>query len=464
MLIAIAILCALIEAVYTAFEVAIGGVSRARLRSLAEEKGDEKVDEEYSKRAGYALQVIDNGPRLSLLFITVTSLSLWTATSLLTWQAMQQHWPLWILPLALIGVLFVAEVLPVLLAAPRAEVLALRGARLLEVSMKVLSPLLWIIGGVGHGVARIFGAGDSATPQVTEEELRSALATAEAEGAIHGSERAFLEGAMDFRNKIVREVMTPRREIVALASDATLGELLRMAMAEGHSRLPVFQERLDKIIGVATTKDLLPYLRDGADLVIGQPQTRNSKLETVTVTDIVRPAFFVPENKRIAATLDELRSQRLLMAIVVDEEGATVGLVTLEDLLEEIVGDIQDEYDAEEPRLAVLTDTPTSAVVCDGDVSVRDLEKFWEQSFGSPATLRDDEGDEADDSHSVAGLALRLFDGVPQQGDRILAGEVVESESEDALSLALEILVMDGPRIDAMKFELSPMEPNREQK
>jgi CBS domain containing-hemolysin-like protein len=155
----------------------------------------------------------------------------------------------------------------------------------------------------------------------------------------------------------------------------------------------------------------------------------------------------VPETKRIAPTLEELRGQRSLMAIVVDDEGATIGLVTLEDLLEEIVGEIQDEYDAEEPEMRVLD---AGSIACDGGVTVREVERFLAAHFGETATLRDEENEEADDTISLAALALHLFDGVPQQGERILAGTLRAEnarENHDAVALEIEIGKMDGPRI-----------------
>jgi CBS domain containing-hemolysin-like protein len=326
-------------------------------------------------------------------------------------------------------------VLPVLIAAPRAESLALRGAGFVNLTRRLLAPLLFLVGGVGRGLARLLGAKENAAPQVTEDELRTALAAAEEEGAIESGERALLEGAMDFRARIVREVMTTRREIVATPADASLDEVLRTAIAGGHSRLPIYEGTLDKILGTASTKDLIPFLRDG-------------RSTQATARDIARPPFFVPETKRIAPTLEELRGQRSLMAIVVDDEGATVGLATLEDLLEEIVGEIQDEYDTEEPDMRVLG---SQSVACDGGVAVRDFERFWEKNFGEQAVLRDDKDADADDTISLAALALQLFDGVPREGDGIAAG-VLRQDDKNTAHLHIEIARMDGPRIGEVRI------------
>jgi len=456
MLIAIVVFCVLLEAVFTALEVALGATSRSRLRALTETTADSLPAQiALARRAGRTLLILEDASRTTLLFITVTSLSLWTAASLLTWQALADNWPDWALPCALVLVLFVAEVLPVLIAAASAEAIALRGAPLLKFAGILLSPLLLIIGGAGRGLAQIFGAGKQAAPQVTKDELRSALAAAEEEGAIESGERALLEGAMDFRAKVVREVMTPRMDMIGVRGDASLREVLKVAIEQGHSRLPVYEETLDQIIGVASTKDLIPFLRASAkqfDSSRASAKESNSphdnSRETKLARDVVRPAFYVPENKRIAATLDDLRQQRSLMAIVVDDGGATAGLVTLEDLLEEIVGDIQDETDQEEPPLVVLDD---GGLRCMGSTSVRDCEKFWEKSFRQSAALKDETGADADDSVSLAALALHLFDGVPKAGDRVAAG-VLEDAGNTVLEM--EVLAMNGPRIAEVKIQV----------
>ncbi len=455
MLLALAIFCALLEGVFTALEVALGAVSRTRLRSLLDEAQKEESGSEHdSSNAGAIsrienlLALLDDTPRSTLLFITVTSLSLWTATCLLTWQALQEDWPDWTVPLALTGILFLAEVLPVLIAAPRAEALALRGTPLIRGAMRLLSPLLLLVGGAGRGLARLFGAREQASSQVTEDELRTALAAAEEEGTIESGERALLEGAMDFRSRLVREVMTSRREIVAVSAETPLHEILRTAIQEGHSRLPIYEGTLDKIIGIASTKDLIPFLRATQVNPLENPDGWSDR----TAREVARVPFFVPETKRIAPTLEELRGQRSLLAIVVDDEGSTVGLVTLEDLLEEIVGDIQDEYDEEEPTMKVDGD---NIILCDGRETVRDAGRFWEKHFEGQLVLQDHEDEEAEETMTLAALALHLFDGVPEAGDRIAAGALkVEDEVTGAINL--EIARMDGPRIAEVRLTRIP--------
>ena len=447
MLIFLAVLCGLIEAIFTAMEVALGAVSRARLRTLQTATPIDETalasTERTARAATRVLNLLDRPDRLTLLFISVTSFSLWIAASLLTWQALSTGWPLWILPLAFVALLFGAEVIPLLIAARHAEAIALRCAPLLRGAQKAFAPLLALTGSIGYGLARLLGSGPNATPAVTQDELRTALATAEEEGVIESEERALLEGAMDFREKVVREVMTPRLDVVGVPADATLGEALAIALREGHSRLPVYEGTIDRIIGVLATKDVLAPLARGES---GISKAR----------DFVREAYFVPGTKRIAATLEELRRGRTLLAIVVDESGGTSGLVTLEDLLEELVGEIQDEYDVEEAPLRVEMRGEERVLIGEAHSTARDFGRFFASEWKMVSTLQGADGERVDSSRTLASLALELFGNVPRVGDSVRAGEAiaVSPDIRAGFGLEMEVVGMEGPRIEWVLFRL----------
>jgi CBS domain containing-hemolysin-like protein len=447
MLIILAALCGLVEALFTALEVALGAVSRARLRTLSLVTRDEHgaLDSPVlARRAQAVLEIAERPDRLALLFITVTSLSLWASATFLTWASLDQDWPFYILPLSLLGLLFVAEVLPLQIAARHSEVIALRGSPLVKLALQLMTPITAVVGGVAYGVARVMGSGPDATPAVTEGELRTALAAAEESGVIESEERALIEGAMDFRDKVVSEVMTPRIDIVGIPASATLPEALDIALREGHSRMPIFDGTLDKIVGVLSSKDLLPHLKNALE-------SENSSQKTAR--DVARPAYFVPQTKKIASTLEELRRQRTLLAVVVDPDGGTAGLVTLEDLLEELVGEIQDEYDLEEPSLRTI-DGVEAALLCAASTPVREFGKFWSQKWSFTATLRGADGGPAPSGQSLAALALELFENVPRVGDKIQAGDAVDTAPDSRANFVLEMEVtqMEGPRIEEVKI------------
>ena len=354
----------------------------------------------------------------------------------MTWSALDEEWPLWALALALLGLLFVAEVVPLLIAARHSETIALRGAKMIRWALRATAPVTWVTGGVAYGLARMLGSGPEARPDVTEGELRTALAAAEEEGVIESDERALIEGAMDFREKVVREVMTLRIDIVGVAADTSLPDALETALGQGHSRLPVYEGSLDKIVGVLAAKDLLPFLKDG-------DSNRRAG-------DVAREAYFVPENKKLAATLDELRRGRTLLAIVVDESGGTAGLVTLEDLLEELVGEIQDEYDLEEAPLRMVEGAASPTILCEASATVRDFGRFFGRQTKLVASLRGADGQRAASSETLAALALELFADVPNVDDRVRAGDAVAATPDIRASFGLELQVtkMDGPRIE----------------
>ncbi len=421
-MISLVILCVLIEAVFTAMEVSFGTVPRARLRALAEDS--ESENQSLTKRAAAAARLSERNDQLTLLFLTVTCLTMWSAAAFLFWWLKANSFSPWWVLTAMLPVLFLAEVLPLAVAARFAELIVLHSSKFLRNALLVCSPLLWFIGIIAHGIATLNGAGEKSSMQLTEDEVRSAIATAEEEGVLEQSERDMLEMAMDFRSKLVREVMTPRPDIMAVSDDLSLEQTLECSFESGHSRLPVYQGSLDKIVGIVAIKDMVPLARSG-----------NGDLAKKKVGEMVRAAYFVPEDKHISTTFEEMRRRHTLMAIVVDDEGTTTGLITVEDLLEELVGEIQDEYDDEEPA---LERHESNGVSCDASVSVRDLERFWEREFDQTAQLYMRSGEEADDSISLAALALDLFDGVPQLGAQSAAG------SPD---LTLTVLGMDGPRI-----------------
>ncbi|BCM93038.1 hypothetical protein IAD21_04925 [Abditibacteriota bacterium] len=463
MLLLLAALCGLIEALFTALEVALGAVSRARLRTLAEPDAARSEDSEapspvQTRRARAVLALLEHPDRLSILFLSVTSLSLWSAASLLTWHVVMGLWSVGVLAGALVALLFVAEVVPLLLAAGHAEAIALRGARFIALSQKMLRPLTWVVGGVAFGLARFLGSGPRPTPHVTESELRTALAAAEEEGTIESGERALIEGAMDLRTQNVREVMTPRLDIVGIPASASLADALEMALDEGHSRLPIYDGTLDKIVGILATKDLLPHL-----------YTPQPPGDTLTVRDVARTPLFVPENGRVNIVLDELRRNRTLMAIVVDANGTTAGLVTLEDLLEELVGEIQDEYDAEEAPVRLLNaeyvnEGALPEVACDASMSVRELGRFFGEELGLSTTLRDASGAPVGSGTSLAALVLDLFGRVPQVGDQIEVGSALgpapatPDTKRPTFTVHFLITQMDGPRLLEFQVRLTPDE------
>ncbi len=225
----------------------------------------------------------------------------------------------------------------------------------------------------------------------TEEDFHRLIDEGEEEGIIEEEEHELIHGVFTFMDTIVREVMVPRVEIAACPLTASLNDVLDIIIEKGHSRVPVYDQRMDDIVGIVYAKDLL--------------KVYSSDKKDVKIKEIMRPSYFVPETKKIIDLFKEFQVQKMHMAIVVDEYGGTAGLVTIEDLLEELVGEIQDEYDNEGERLVQLNDNTISV---DAHIDIEDIEEF----FGCEIPKEDFE--------TVGGLLFHLFERIPKEKEEIV--------------------------------------------
>jgi CBS domain containing-hemolysin-like protein len=225
---------------------------------------------------------------------------------------------------------------------------------------------------------------------LTEKELQDAINSSEEEGILNESEGDMLQSIFDFGDTIVREVMVPRTDMVCCPAHATLSDFLELIIRSGHSRVPLFEGSTDKIVGVVYAKDLL--------------RNWGANDETLTLTEVMRTPYFIPETKRIDDLLKDFRTRRVHMAIAVDEYGGTSGLITIEDLLEEIVGDIQDEYDLEIPWLQPQDD---GTLLVDARANVEELEEYYDIEI--PREKFD----------TVGGYLFHLLGNVPQKGEKV---------------------------------------------
>jgi putative hemolysin len=234
------------------------------------------------------------------------------------------------------------------------------------------------------------GKGIKEGPFVTEEDLRTMADVAADEEVIEREERRLIHSIFEFGDTVVREVMVPRPDMVAIEADATIEAAIERAIEGGFSRVPAYEDTTDNIVGLVYLKDLVQRARGGAG---AHP-----------VREAMRPAVFVPEQKRVAELLREMQSEQFHMAIVIDEYGGTAGIVTLEDLLEEIVGEITDEYDVETPGVEHL---PDGSLRAPGGMSIDELS----EELG--VELPDTEWD------TVGGLVFNLLGHVPEEGETV---------------------------------------------
>jgi CBS domain containing-hemolysin-like protein len=267
----------------------------------------------------------------------------------------------------------------------------------------VVFPLAWVLRPWSTLMLRLLDKVDDTLwmadlqTHLSAGEIRSLLSNDGEGGSLDEDDREMIQSIFTFHDTAVREIMIPRIDMVVLDSEAPAAEILDAAIASGHSRIPVHQGSVDKIAGILYVKDLLKLVHDD-----------RFQVDAAVLKDLVRPAYFIPESKKIDEVLDEFRSQRIHMAVVIDEYGGTAGLVTLEDVIEEIVGEIEDEFDEEE-ELLVWVDAQT--VRLDPKINLEDLE----EKLGIDLTAA--EG--AETSETLGGLIYEAAGNVPVAGDRI---------------------------------------------
>lgn len=365
-------------------ETALTSVSRIKLKNLVEE-GDKKAAE---------IERLLSQPNTFLsTILIVNSVAVIVASSMATVLALRfsiSFGELISTILISLVVLIFCEITPKTAAVQNPLHWARRMVPLVRGTAWVLHPIVVSLSTVTNFLVRMMGGQVKRGPFVTEEELRLLVTVGEEEGVLEEEETEMIHSIFEFADTTVREVMVPRIDMVTLESDDTVSEAVDMAMEVGFSRIPVYEESIDNIVGVLYTKDMLKQLRDGN--------------ENLPVRNLVRPAYFVPETKKLDDLLREIRQKRTHMGIVIDEYGSVAGLVTIEDLVEEIVGDIRDEYDREENLYEKVNQYE---YVVDAKISIDEFNELMETAL------------ENEDYDTLGGFLYAQLDKIPVPGDTI---------------------------------------------
>ncbi len=405
------LLLLLLSAFFSASETALSSVNRLRLRARAE-NGDKKA-------SGVLRQLEDFDGNLSAILIGNNVVNL-TASSLATIVASallgSVYGPLVATIVLTLLVLIFGEILPKSFAKEDPERISLAVSKPLRCVRVVLSPLVWFFIQMRKPFRR---KKKDAAPSVTEDELRTFIDTVEEQGVLSPQETDIIQSAIEFDNITVQDILVPRVDIIAVDADAPAEEILRVCLASNHSRVPVYEGGVDHIIGMLHSRDLLACLAKG---------------EPVDARRLCREVPFVYWQKHINALLAEFRHSSQQMAIVTDEYGGTLGLVTMEDILEELVGEIFDETDQVETPLKKLGEGLYRA---DADLNIDDLFDALEQ----PRT------ELKGDFSSVGGWALECLGHIPA------AGESFEYEG-----LHVMVEKVEGPRIVSLLLRVLPRE------
>jgi len=372
-----------LDVILTLFLVALNGffvaaefaIVKVRSSQIALEKGN------FSKRAAQnIINNLDGYLAATQLGITLASLGLgWVGEdvmsriilnvmsmlglSISTTMAHSIALPIAFAMLTVLHIVF-GELAPKSLAIRYPTTTTLTISVALRIFYYTFRPFIWMLNGLANLVLKIFGVKPVTEQEIhSEDELKLIIAESEEGGAIEPNERELIQNVFDFDDRIVRQVMVPRVKISGLRSTLTMQETMEVVLREGYSRFPVFENSLDEIIGIVHAKDIIAAYVQKADK---------------SLKEIMRPSHFIPESKPIDVLLREFQRRKTQMAIVVSEFGGTIGIVTLEDILEELVGEIQDEHDHEQ-QIVTLLDKQDYQIVAQSPI--HDINKFVDVPF-----------------------------------------------------------------------------------
>jgi len=321
--------------------------------------------------------------------------------------------------------LIFGEITPKSLATRRAKQFSMNVARPIELCyylffplVKGLSFLVQVVNKDEHSLGT--------KPFISEDKIRRFLAVGVREGVIETDERQMINSIFEFDDITVKELMIPRIDMVCVDIDDPLEKLRDIVIDRGLSRIPVYNGTIDNIVGIVYAKDLLPLLKEDKS--------------DITIQKIMRPAYYVPESKKIDNLFSELKKEKIHMAIILDEYGGTEGLVTIEDLLEEIVGDIQDEYDEEEK---LIKETTNNKIIVDGRVDIDEIN--YELGISLPE----------EDYETISGFVLSMLGYVPEEGEKVEFSnlEIIVTEISQRRISKVEIQKNDATAFSELEQE-----------
>lgn len=397
-----------LSAFFSAAETALTTYNKIRMRERMEEG---------SRAAALLLKMSEDKPRMLSAILIGNNIVNIAASALATTIAMSIGFNVGIMTLILTFIILIfGEITPKNAAAVKSDSLALFYSRIIYAFMIILTPVIFIVNTICSGVLKIFGVNmhDSQTI-MTEGELRTIVDVSHEDGVIESEEKDMINNVVDFGDSRAKDIMTPRIDVVEADIDATYDEVKKLFSEERYTRIPVYKDDRDNIIGVINMKDFF----------------MSADPDRFRTTDVMRDAYYTYETKRTSDLLVEMQEESVPIAIVLNEYGASEGVVTMEDLIEEIVGEIRDEYDGDEEDL---------------------IEEISEREYMVEASVKlDDLNDEigtalhSDDYDSVGGYIIGICDSIPQTGETLV----------DDGGITFEIVEGSENRIDKVKIILT---------
>ena len=407
-----------LSAFFSSSETALTTVNKIRVRTLAE-AGDSRaiIVSKVIEQQGKMLSAILIGNNI----VNLSASSLMTTLTINLFGSKAVGLATGILTLL---ILVFGEITPKTLSTISAETIALKNAKIIYGLMTVLTPVIFVVNQLSLGVLLLMKIDpDAKHDTITEDELRTIVEVSHEEGVIESEEKKMINNVFDFGDSLAKDIMVPRIDMTLVDVEATYDELIEIFREEMYTRIPVYEENTDNVIGIINVKDLL--LIDNHD--------------DFHIRDYLREPLYTYEYKKTAELMVEMRKTFNNIVIVLDEYGATAGLITLEDMLEEIVGEIRDEYDEDEEDSLIET--------APGEYSVEGAMKLDDLNDRLGLEL------ESEDYDSVGGLVIGLLDHLPDEGEEV---------TDDGIRFIVESV--DKNRIDRIKIVLPAKEEETQEK
>ncbi len=407
----------LLSAFFSSAETALTTVNKLRIRTLVEEG---------NKRAATVTDLLEHRSKMLSAVLVANNVVNISASSIATTLAIR----LWgntyvgiVTGVLTLMILVFGEITPKNLATLYSEKISLTYAPVILFIMRILTPVIFIVDTFSNGILFLLRIDvNSIDDSMTETELRTILEVSHEDGVIEKAERQMIYNVFDFGDSLAKDIMIPRVDMSSVNVEATWVELREVFMQEKYTRLPVYEESTDNIIGLVNVKDILFY----------------EDTDQFNIRDVMREANFTFEYKKTSELMLEMRESSINMIMVLDEYGATVGLITLEDLLEEIVGEIRDEFDDDERNL--IQEVGDREYLIEGSMKLDDINDALELT--NNLLLK------SDDYDSIGGMIIEQLDRLPEEN------ETVELDN----GIHLQVAEMDKTRIDKVYMTLPPVE------
>jgi len=411
-----------LSAIFSSAETAFLSTNKIRLRNLQED-GDKKAD--------LVLDLLENQNRLISTLLVGNNIVNISSSALATKMATDYFGDAGVgiaTGIMTLLVLVFGEVVPKNLAAAHAEGWAMFIAPFMKVMSVILTPVVVLLTKLSDTVVRFSKKNKEEDQTITEDEFKILVNVGQEEGVFDESETEMINSIMEFDETYVKAIMVPRIDIVAVDVEDSINEVLRLIIDGGHSRIPAYEDSIDNIVGILYAKDIFEHL--------------DADFNELKVKALIRDAYYIPETKKVSDLLNELRLKKVHMAIILDEYGGTNGLVTIEDLIEEIIGDIQDEYDVEEDLIVMHSD---NQLMADARAPIGDVEEAFDVELDEEI-LEDSEAD------TIGGLAFEHLGGIPEVDDEVTVGRFL-----------IRIVNVSGRRITKVEVTLLPPEEDEDE-